>query len=126
YKTVRAADGKVWLQQNLGAIKVADSLKDEAAYGDLFQWGRWDDGHQIRTSALLQTNTLPANNPSGLGNGIPEFLRSNPSPEWWAGGNPGTDTWGQSPASATNGIDPCIAVGPGWHTPDSSEWGQLI
>ncbi len=126
YKTVRAADGNVWLQQNLGASKVADSMRDVNAYGDLFQWGRWDDGHQLRTSTVAQTSTLTANNPAGLGSGSINFYRSNPSPEWWSGGTPGTDTWREAPASATNGIDPCAAIGAGWHTPDSSDWGRLI
>src|SRR5690606_19047541 len=51
YTTVRASDGNVWLQQNLGSEQVGASKTDTLAYGHLFQWGRWDDGHQLRTSA---------------------------------------------------------------------------
>src|SRR5687767_6573844 len=47
YYTVRARDGKVWLQQNLGSPQVAMSAADEASFGHYFQWGRWDDGHQL-------------------------------------------------------------------------------
>ena len=47
YTTVRAGDGKIWLQQNLGSPQVAFHHNDEASYGDYFQWGRWDDGHQV-------------------------------------------------------------------------------
>jgi len=62
YTTVRAADGNIWLQQNLGTAGVATSAIDENAYGDLFQWGRWQDGHEKRTSATSDTAPEP-NNP---------------------------------------------------------------
>jgi uncharacterized repeat protein (TIGR02543 family) len=42
--------GECWLDRNLGASRVALSSTDSDAYGDLFQWGRPADGHQIRTS----------------------------------------------------------------------------
>jgi len=46
---------KVWLDRNLGATRVALSSTDSSAYGDLFQWGRLADGHQIRTSVTTAT-----------------------------------------------------------------------
>ena len=49
--------GKVWMDHNLCATQVADSSNHEESYGDLFQWGRDSDGHEIRTS---QTTTLLA------------------------------------------------------------------
>lgn len=55
YGTVVGAGGRCWLDRNLGASQVATSSTDAAAYGDLFQWGRGDDGHQIRTSPLINT-----------------------------------------------------------------------
>jgi len=42
--------GKIWMDRNLGAIQVATSSTDAQAYGDLFQWGRGADGHQLRNS----------------------------------------------------------------------------
>ena len=49
YGTVQnPVTGKVWLDRNLGATRVALSATDSAAYGDVFQWGRAADGHQIR------------------------------------------------------------------------------
>jgi len=42
------AAGYTWLDRNLGAYKVADSSKDTASYGDLYQWGRAMDGHHKR------------------------------------------------------------------------------
>ena len=43
------------MDRNLGASKVADSSTDAAAYGDLYQWGRGADGHQLRTSGTTTT-----------------------------------------------------------------------
>jgi hypothetical protein len=43
--------GKTWMDRNLGATQVATSSTDAAAYGDLYQWGRGNDGHQCRTSS---------------------------------------------------------------------------
>lgn len=52
YITIQSPDtGKVWLDRNLGATKVATSSTDSAAYGHLYQWGRNDDGHEDRTNA---------------------------------------------------------------------------
>ena len=47
YLPVRSrVTGKVWLDRNLGATRVAQSPTDHLAYGDLYQWGRKADGHQ--------------------------------------------------------------------------------
>lgn len=50
YDTVASSTGRVWMSRNLGASRVAISLTDENAYGDLYQWGRLTDGHEKRTS----------------------------------------------------------------------------
>jgi hypothetical protein len=47
--------GKTWMDRNLGASRVATSPTDEAAYGDLYQWGRFADGHQCRKSGTTAT-----------------------------------------------------------------------
>lgn len=41
--------GQCWKDRNLGATRVAQSMGDTLAYGDLYQWGRLGDGHQNRT-----------------------------------------------------------------------------
>jgi hypothetical protein len=127
--SVRAADGKIWLQQNLGSSQVATAATDTASYGHLFQWGRWIDGHQLRNSSNQQVTTLTINNPSGI-SGNANFLRNNVQPLWWGGtatttpaGNPQlSDTWSAGAPSATNGTDPCAALGAGWHMPTNTEW----
>lgn len=124
YTTVRGADGNIWLQQNLGSTQVATSATDTNAYGDTFQWGRWDDGHQKRNAA---TGPTPAvNNPSGLGTGSNTFYTGSPS--WWTGGAL-SDTWtavNAGSSSSTNDCDPCKALGPDWHLPTQQEWAAAI
>ncbi len=66
YKTVKSPDtNRIWLDRNLGATKVCASSTDSACYGNLYQWGRNDDGHESRTSgitATLATTITPAIN----------------------------------------------------------------
>lgn len=53
---------KVWLDRNLGAMQVAISSNDTSAYGDWFQWGRGDDGHQsitLHTTVVLSSSDTP-------------------------------------------------------------------
>ena len=62
YLPVLGADGKTWLNNNLGAnyantangafnpAAQASSSTDANAYGSLFQWGRGADGHEFRNS----------------------------------------------------------------------------
>ncbi|MGV4566983.1 hypothetical protein, partial [Ornithobacterium rhinotracheale] len=61
YVPVMGLDGKLWLNNNLGAnyanvdhpafnpVQGAKSLRDENAYGSHFQWGRAADGHELTT-----------------------------------------------------------------------------
>jgi hypothetical protein len=65
YGTVTGANSKCWLDRNLGATQVAVSSTDAASYGDLYQWGRGADGHQISnsgTTTILSSTDVPANN----------------------------------------------------------------
>ncbi|MDN3690834.1 hypothetical protein QWZ06_00375 [Chryseobacterium tructae] len=123
YTTVRAADGNVWLQQNLGSERVAGSSDDEKSYGDLFQWGRWDDGHQLRNSATVSSPTN--NTPDGL-QGAGAFITG--SPEWW-NSNGAEDKWigtGLADITETVGVDPCKAIGSGWRLPSQTDWGNVV
>jgi len=52
YGTVESL-GECWLDRNLGASRVATAYDDTLAYGDLFQWGRLDDGNQDRDSDIV-------------------------------------------------------------------------
>jgi hypothetical protein len=63
----------------LGATQVAASSNDAASYGDLFQWGRGADGHQIRTSGQTTGQSTSATPGSS-------FLIG--SSNWYSGTNP--------------------------------------
>ncbi len=60
------AGGYMWMDRNLGASQKATSSTDAASYGDLYQWGRDADCHQLRTS-VTTTNLATTAEPS-LGN----------------------------------------------------------
>lgn len=125
FTVVRAGDGHVWMQQNLGATQVAVSATDAASYGALYQWGRWTDGHQLRTSSSALATTLSPNAPSGLGSGNPLFILGSFPADWWANGTD-ADSWSASAASATNGIDPCAVLGVGWSLPTQADWDAVL
>jgi len=125
YTTVRGSDGKIWLQQNLGSAQVATSQADADSYGDLFQWGRWDDGHQARNSSII--NAPSTNNPSALV-GVNSFIIGSSASSWW-GGNASSDQWTANNASAVNqaiGADPCKAIGQGWKMPSQADWTSAV
>jgi len=121
HTTVRGADGNIWLQQNLGSTQVATTMTDANSYGDVYQWGRWNDGHEKRTST---TTTVPTtNNPSGLTTTSNSFIIGS-STDWWDGGSL-TDTWSavtSANTSASEGCDPCKAIGTGWVMPSETDW----
>ena len=102
------ATGKVWMDRNLGASQVADSSTDANAYGDLYQWGRAADGHQIRTSDT--TSTLATSDTPGHGN----FITSGSSPYDWR--NPQNDNLWQGVGGTNN---PCPS---GYRLPTVAEW----
>ena len=83
--------GKIWMDRNLGASRAATSSTDAEAYGDLYQWGRQADGHQIRTSGT--TITLSSSDTPGHGDFIltpdiiPSDWRSPRNDNLWQGVN---------------------------------------
>ena len=108
FGTVTSPTGKIWMDRNLGASRVATSSTDNEAYGDYYQWGRGADGHQKRTSAttdVKSTTNVPLNNSS--------FILVSSFPEDW-----------QAPASVrwqgVNGANnPCPS---GFRLPTIKEW----
>jgi uncharacterized protein (TIGR02145 family) len=88
--------GRIWMDRNLGATRVAQSSTDADAYGDLYQWGRAADGHQIRTSGTTPT-LADSDNP-----GHANFITNSSSPFDWR--SPQNDNLWQG-VSVTN--NPC-------------------
>ncbi len=125
YTTVRAQDGNIWIQQNLGSPAVATSATDADNYGDLFQWGRWDDGHQLR-NAVTTTTAVSPNNPLGLNGGTTAFITT--QPHWWET-SPTAISWDAAnpeAVTASNGCDPCKALGTNWGVPSEEDWQNII
>jgi uncharacterized protein (TIGR02145 family) len=89
---VVSATGRIWMDRNLGASKVADSLTDEAAYGYYFQWGRGMDGHQCQpptTTSVLSPSDQPGHNQFIIVSlsSSPYDWRSPQNPNLWQGVN---------------------------------------
>ena len=106
YQLVTSGTGKIWLDRNLGATQVATSSTDAASYGDLYQWGRNSDGHQIRGSSI-------AGGPVASGSEGSNFITSGGD---WLSSSPQDDTrWN---GSAKGAHDPCPA---GFRVPTETE-----
>jgi uncharacterized protein (TIGR02145 family) len=106
---VKSRTGRIWMDRNLGASQVATSSTDALAYGDLYQWGRPADGHQLRTSAT--SNALSSSDVPNNGNFIitSEDWRSTQNDKLWQG---------------LNGVNnPCPT---GFRIPTKDEWQEEI
>ncbi len=108
FMVLNETTGECWLDRNLGATQVATASNDAAAYGDLFQWGRATDGHQVRTSAT--TTTLATSDTPGHSN----FILSSALPYDWR--NPQNNNLWQGVDGINN---PCPS---GWRVPTETEW----
>ncbi len=107
--------GKKWLDRNIGAKQVATSPTDYLSYGDLFQWGRPADGHQLFnwTSA---TEGVPVNGitETRFTSDVPNSnLFVVPAAFPWDWRDSRTERWALNPQG------PCPL---GWHVPSEQEW----
>ena len=96
------------MDRNLGATQVATSSTDAAAYGDLYQWGRFTDGHQCRdsgTTSTLATSATPGHGDFITGEGITIDWLNTPDDNLWQG------------VSGVN--NPCPT---GYRLPTQAEW----
>ena len=56
--------GRTWMDKNLGANNECTVFDDENCYGDYYQWGRDNDGHEqvnSTTSEAISSSITPAN-----------------------------------------------------------------
>jgi uncharacterized protein (TIGR02145 family) len=111
--TVIGANGRIWMDRNLGASRVATRYNDTLAHGDLYQWGRRSDGHQKRNSTL--TSTLSKTDQPGNGSFI---VTSSANPQDWRSPQ-NNNLW-----QGVNGVNnPCPT---GFRIPTKEEWDAEI
>jgi uncharacterized protein (TIGR02145 family) len=82
--------GKTWMDRNLGASQVATSSTDANSYGDLYQWGRFSDGHQCRNSSIENMTSslnVPSNNSFFIVSSYPNDWRWPQNNDLWQGVN---------------------------------------
>ncbi len=115
--TVVSTTGKIWMDRNLGATRVANSSTDYLAYGSLYQWGRGSDGHELITWTNSTTGT-PVNGTTSTLSSIDQpangnFIFSNNSGDWRSATN---DNLWQGVSGVNN---PCPT---GYRIPTETEW----
>ena len=112
-KTVTSLTGRIWMDRNLGAARIATSVSDIEAYGDLYQWGRLSDGHEKRNSGMVSTlsdDDVP---------GHDDFITVNGSPNDWR--NPQNDNLWQNTINVINNTCP-----QGFRLPTQAEFQEEI
>jgi uncharacterized protein (TIGR02145 family) len=102
------SSGNEWMDRNLGASRVATSEADTAAYGDLYQWGRFRDGHEKRDSDTTVV-TSTTDNPDHA-----NFILVSSYPDDWR--NPQNNSLWQGVTGINN---PCPS---GFRLPTATEW----
>ncbi|GHB53111.1 FISUMP domain-containing protein [Mongoliitalea lutea] len=89
-EVINPITGRVWMDRNLGASQVAASPNDQLAFGDLYQWGRGDDGHQCRnslTTHILSSRDQPDHSDFILSFDSPYIWRNPHNSNLWLGIN---------------------------------------
>jgi uncharacterized protein (TIGR02145 family) len=107
---VYGSNGRIWMNRNLGAWRVAVQRVDHGAVGDLYQWGRGTDGHQNMESRSTANKSIQDSPGHSLFiTGIASDWRIPKNDNLWQG---------------VNGVNnPCPA---GFRLPTMNEWKEEI
>jgi hypothetical protein len=114
-----AKTGRKFLDRNLGAPNVPTGVEDLQNMGDLFQWGRGADGHQLinrppvrafntgvnDTTSVLSNNDNPGHSLFIAPDTLPYNWRRPHNPNLW------------TVSGGVNNVCPA-----GWHVPSRQEW----
>ncbi len=112
YCVVIGRAGELWLDRNLGAVNTPENLSDGTGFGDLYQFGRGSDGHEIRTSAIMigpSSSLLPGT----------DFLSKTKRPYNWFSGSDKDNVW----QGTTGTNNPCPNT---WRLPSEIELNAEI
>lgn len=118
---ISSITGRKWLDRNLGAPGTPTAYDNYQNYGDLFQWGRGTDGHQLitrtgatnATTAAVNGTTTTVSTSNTPGNSL-FIVNDLVSPYDWR--NPQNNNLWQGSGGINN---PCPS---GWHVPTEAEW----
>ncbi len=118
YGTIAYA-GLVWMDRNLGAERVAQNKEDELGFGDYFQWGREDDGHQVKSSEMTEIGDLAD---AGDQPNHEKFILSRENPRGWNEDDLWSDRW-ENPSLEEADVNICPED---WHVTTSNEWTEVL
>ncbi|MCB4753668.1 MAG: hypothetical protein LGB01_05575 [Sulfurovum sp.] len=120
YGCVVSPAGRVWLDRNTGASRVAQELRDSRAWGGFFQWGRVPDGHEYGGS-LYQKNrsrNTPTSPYPGAWFGVPQHMLYDFDLNDWSD----DDFDGTKRQAYWSTIDGTAVCPAGFRVPNIKEW----
>ncbi|MCB4753667.1 MAG: hypothetical protein LGB01_05570 [Sulfurovum sp.] len=120
YGCVVSPAGRVWLDRNTGASRVAQTKRDSRAWGGFFQWGRMPDGHEYGGS-LYQKNrsrNTPTSPYPGAWFGVPQHMLYDFDLNDWSD----DDFDGTKRQAYWSTIDGTAVCPAGFRVPNIKEW----